>query len=182
MKRFVTISIISVLLASCNAPKHVEYITSTKPADSCLTNKQYKLYLHFVKDSMKIESNKQKNELKYGNKNLKDSLKIIRTMFDRAMKEATKQHKQDAGVNKQDVKEDGKTQRTQAKEEGKTERTQAKQEGKTERVEAKQDGYTARTQTRQEEKTKRGCKWWLWLMIGFGLAKIPFRNLLKLIK
>lgn len=170
MKKISIIILLGAFFASCGTPKKVEYITTTKPADSCLTNNQYRQYLNFVRDSMRIEAKKEKVVIRFDNHRFNDSLNTIRQLFDRQLKEATKQHEQQTEVDKQEVKEKGKTSRTEAKQEGKTSRTEAEQEGK-----------TSRTEVRQEEKTKRGCKWWLWILIGFVLGKIKIKKIISLL-
>lgn len=170
MKKISIIILLGAFFASCGTPKKVEYITTTRPADSCLTNNQYRQYLRFVRDSMRIEAEKEKVVIRFDNRRFNDSLNTIRQLFDRQLKEATKQHNQDVKVDKQVAKQEGKTSRTEAKQEGKTSRTAAKQENKTER-----------TQVRQEEKTKRGCKWWLWILIGVVLGKIKTKKIISLL-
>lgn len=159
MKKISIIILLGAFFASCGTPKKVEYITTTRPADSCLTNNQYRQYLRFVRDSMRIEAKKEKVVIRFDNRRFNDSLNTIRQLFDRQLKEATKQHNQDVKVDKQVAKQEGKTSRTKAKQENKTERTQV----------------------RQEEKTKRGCKWWLWILIGFVLGKIKIKKIISLL-
>lgn len=170
MKKISIIILLGAFFASCGTPKKVEYITTTRPADSCLTNNQYRQYLRFVRDSMRIEAEKEKVVIRFDNRRFNDSLNTIRQLFDRQLKEATKQHNQDVKVDKQ-----------VAKQEGKTSRVEAQQTGRTERIEIKQESKTDRTQIRQEEKTKRGCKWWLWILIGFVVGKIKIKKIISLL-
>lgn len=170
MKKISIIILLGAFFASCGTPKKVEYITTTRPADSCLTNNQYRQYLRFVRDSMRIEAEKEKVVIRFDNRRFNDSLNTIRQLFDRQLKEATKQHKQDVKVDKQ-----------VAKQEGKTSRVEAQQTGRTERIEIKQESKTDRTQIRQEEKTKRGCKRWLWILIGFVVGKIKIKKIISLL-
>lgn len=170
MKKISIIILLGAFFASCGTPKKIEYITTTRPADSCLTNNQYRQYLRFVRDSMRIEAEKEKVVIRFDNRRFNDSLNTIRQLFDRQLKEATKQHKQDVKVDKQ-----------VAKQEGKTSRVEAQQTGRTERIEIKQESKTDRTQIRQEEKTKRGCKRWLWILIGFVVGKIKIKKIISLL-
>lgn len=58
-------------------------------------------------------------------------------------------------------------------EENKTERTKARNENKTERTTVRQENHTERVENR--------CKWWIWLLIGFGIG-IASRYIWKIIK
>lgn len=122
--------IIFILLffTSCTATKHVATNTAIpRPThiqpDSCLTDKQLKTYLKFVKDSMKIENQRTKIEYKY----IRDTIRIV----EKAKVKNVKQEEKTARI---ETKEEGKTDRVVVKEEGKTDRTEVRQENKTERA------------------------------------------------
>lgn len=69
-------------LVSCKKSLQVQPLQSSYlPVDSCLTNKQYRLYLNFVKDSLKIEKKRLKDSLKYELRYKKQDVKIIRDSF-----------------------------------------------------------------------------------------------------
>lgn len=120
--------LILLLLTSCTATKHVATNTSIpRPThiqpDSCLTDKQFKTYLKFVKDSMKIENQRTKIEYKY----IRDTVRII---------EKTK---------RVDLRQDNKTERINARQDNKTIRDKTKQEQKTNRTQIRQEEKTKRT-------------------------------------
>lgn len=104
--------------------------------DTCLTDKQLRLYFKFVKDSMKIENKAQKQrdkkeidslkielkkhrsdntvikyEIKFDTKRFNDSISTIRQMYSDSLKFA-----------KVAVKQENKTFRTEVRQENKTER------------------------------------------------------------
>lgn len=173
MKNFIKILIFLLLLfiASCATRKDtvVTIPVYTRHADTCLTDKQYKRYLKFVIDSMKIESKNQKIEYRFDNARFKDSLNAVKKMYERQLTAATKQHKETTSLEK-----------VQVKEENKTERNSDKQATKQNR----QNNQTARTEIRQTEKTKR-YKWWVWYLFGFGscfvVMKVPFKKIFQFI-
>lgn len=166
MKKGIFYIMCCMILTSCGGSKDVQYITRTKQPDSCLTNKQYKRYLNFVKDSMRIENKKQRHIVKYeykikhdsivkdkyiykfDSRRFKDSLKSIRKRFKQHSKQVTKQ---------------------------------SKYKEKTNRTGSRQNLRTYRTNIRQTQKTKR-YKWWICLIvglsIGFVVGKIKLKNIL----
>ena len=138
------LSISIFALFSCNNSKGIienapftsmTSISHIQP-DTCLTDKQLRLYFNFVKDSMKIENKAQKQR----DKNEIDSLKI-----------ELKKHKSDNTVIKYEIKFDTKrfsdsitTIRKMYADSLKVAKTQIKQENKTERVEIRQENKTER--------------------------------------
>lgn len=118
------------LLASCNLTKQTTTTTNKaipRPThiqpDTCLTDKQFKQYLKFVKDSMKIENQRTKIEYKY----IRDTVRIT---------EKTK---------RTDLRQENKTKRTNINQNAKTVRDNTKQAQKTNRTQIRQEEKTKRT-------------------------------------
>ena len=116
------------LLASCNLTKQTTTTNTAIPRpthiqpDTCLTNKQFKQYLKFVKDSMKIENQRTKIEYKY----IRDTVSLT---------EKTKRVdlRQDNKTERRNILENAKTVRDTTKQAKKTNRTQIRQNEKTKR-------------------------------------------------
>lgn len=111
------ILILSVILLTSCATKHVATNTAIPlpthiQPDSCLTDRQFKQYLKFVKDSMKIENQRTKIEYKY----IRDTIRI------------TEKTKRD------DLRQSNKTERTNILQDNKTVRDTTKQAEKTKRT------------------------------------------------
>lgn len=127
MKTLILILSVILLTTSC-ATKHVATNTAIpRPTyiqpDSCLTDKQFKQYLKFVKDSMKIENQRTKIEYKY----IRDTIRI------------TEKTKRD------DLRQSNKTERTNILQDNKTVRDTTKQAEKTNRTQIRQEEKTKRT-------------------------------------
>lgn len=121
---------IFLFFVSCTATKHVATNTAIpRPThvqpDSCLTDKQFKQYLKFVKDSMKIENQRTKIEYKF----LRDTIRI------------TEKTKRD------DLRQSNKTERTNIRQDNKTVRDTTKQVQKTNRTQIRQEEKTKRTKS-----------------------------------
>lgn len=74
MKKILYIALI--MIASCGTKKDIQVntiIPDLKIKNCDLTDKQWKKYLKFVKDSMKIEASVKKTEIKYEYKIIRDS-------------------------------------------------------------------------------------------------------------
>jgi hypothetical protein len=115
-------------VTSCTATKHVATNTSIpRPTyiqpDTCLTDKQFKQYLKFIKDSMKIENQRTKIEYKY----IRDTIRIT---------EKTK---------RVDLRQENKTERTNILQANKTVRDTTKQAEKTNRTQIRQEEKTKRS-------------------------------------
>jgi hypothetical protein len=105
------------LLASCNLTKQavttkaVPKPTHIQP-DTCLTDKQFKQYLKFVKDSMKIENQRTKIEYKY----IRDTVRISGQTKIKILREEGK-------IIRDTVRVKEKTKRTTIRQNEKTKRT-----------------------------------------------------------
>lgn len=119
---------ILILLTSCTATKHVATNTSVpRPThiqpDTCLTDKQFKQYLKFVKDSMKIENQRTKIEYKY----IRDTVRIVERTERANLRQENKTERtnirQNANIVIDTTKQVEKTNRTQIRQEEKTKRT-----------------------------------------------------------
>lgn len=122
------ILILSVILLTSCATKHVATNTAIpRPThiqpDSCLTDRQFKQYLKFVKDSMKIKNQRTKIKYKY----IRDTIRI------------TEKTKRD------DLRQSNKTERTNILQDNKTVRDTTKQAEKTNRTQIRQEEKTKRT-------------------------------------
>jgi ABC-type Na+ efflux pump permease subunit len=93
--------------------------------DTCLTDKQFKTYLKFVKDSMKIENQRTKIEYKY----IRDTVRIVERS------------------NRVDLRQENKTERTNILQNAKTVRDTTKQAEKTNRTQIKQEEKTKRNKS-----------------------------------
>lgn len=128
MRKPIVLLFLFVFLFSC-ATKHVATTNTAIPRtthiqpDSCLTDRQFKQYLKFVKDSMKIENQRTKIEYKY----IRDTVRII---------EKTK---------RDDLRQSNKTERTNILQDNKTVRDTTKQTEKTNRTQIRQEEKTKRT-------------------------------------
>lgn len=168
MKSRAYIFILFILLFSaCGASKTTQAISRSTIShiqpDTCLTDKQLRLYFNFVKDSMKIES---KNEKQRANKEI-DSLKI-----------ELKKHRSDNEVIKYVVKFDTKRFNDSISTISKMYADSLsavvkvnKQENKTDRVEIRQENRTERAKLNR----------WVIFFIGLGLGFL-FRFIWQLIK
>ena len=116
-----------------------------------MTDKQYRMRLAFVKDSLQIEANNQKREIKYEYKYLRDSIYLDKVIY----KFDTKRFNDSLNTIKKMYKDSMKASVPIAKAQEKTNRTDIRKTEKTER-----------SVHRQDEKTKRS-KWWVWLVVGF---------------
>ena len=176
--------ILIIIIAIWTACSPVRQSTDTPTApkveipnevNSCITNKQYRMRLKFVKDSMRIEAKKQKQEVKYIYKTKRDSVyldKYIYRIDSRLLQDSLKAYKQmyrdsikaSVPINKQNQK---------------TARTQERKQEKTKQDSIKQASKTDRTELRQSGKTKRR-KWCMWLLIGFAggvlVSNVRFRR------
>ena len=117
-----------LLLTSCTATKHVATNTFVpRPTyiqpDTCLTDKQFKAYLKFVKDSMKIENQRTKIEYKY----IRDTVRIVER------------------TERANLRQENKTERTNTLQANKTVRDTTKQAEKTNRTQIRQEEKTKRT-------------------------------------
>lgn len=106
------------LLASCNLTKQAVTTTKAIPhpthiqPDTCLTDKQFKQYLKFVKDSMKIENQRTKIEYQY----IRDTVRINGQTKIKILKEEGK-------IIRDTVRVKEKTKRTTIRQNEKTKRT-----------------------------------------------------------
>lgn len=161
------IFVILLTLTSCStskqAPHNTQYPTLNTPSDSCMTDKQYRMRLAFVKDSLQIEAKNQKREIKYEYRYHRDSIYLEKVIY----KFDTKRFNDSLNTIKSMYKDSMRASVPIAKAQEKTNRTDIRKTEKTER-----------SVHRQEEKTKRS-KWWVWLVVGFAggiaISNVKFR-------
>ena len=131
-----------LFLTSCSTSKQVIAPVASIPKptylqpDTCLTDKQLKTYLNFVKDSLKIElrrdrqvRKKEIDSLKIELKRLKSDNSVIKyvTRFDTkrfndSITKVRQMYSDSLKVAKEAIKQENKTVRTEVRQENKTER------------------------------------------------------------
>mgnify|MGYP000847698343 CR=1 FL=1 len=160
-----------LFLSSCSTSKEIVTATNEnipKPTylqpDTCLTDKQLKTYLNFVKDSMRIELKRDKQASKKEIDSLKIELKML---------------KSDNSVIKYVTRFD-----TKRFNDSITKVRQMYSDSlKVAKVAIKQENKTVRTEVRQENKTERAKlnRWWIFFIgVGVGVViPIVFRVILK---
>lgn len=176
----ITIMLMLLLMACSSSRKSgdtpIALPTANIQADSCMTEKQYKMRLQFVLDSMKIESKNAKTEIKHDTKVQRDSIDAEKAMHKidaKVLQDSIKANKklyQDAIKSNRKMYQDSlDTYRKVFQDSMQAMIPITKQQEKTVRAEIKQENRTDRSIHRQEEKTKRS-KWWVWLIVGFTLG------------
>ena len=128
----ITLTALFCALAGCGKIKQNNVI-STQNNDCEMTDKQWRKYLNFVKDSLKIEAKTKQIEIKYEYKTVRDSfayekivykfdtkkfadsLKAVKQMYSDSLTYRIKLVKSDNGLIKSEIKQEKKTERTKAR-------------------------------------------------------------------
>lgn len=134
--RYLLFILVVVLGFGCSSSK--EFPTSTqsvpKPThiqpDTCLTDRQFRQYLSFVKDSMRIENRRIKIEYRFDNNRFSDSIKQIERTLREQINADYKFLRDSLRLAKVEVKQKSKAKKVEEK----TKRVEVRQENRTERA------------------------------------------------
>lgn len=123
-------------------------IQKVKEGDCELTDKQWRKYLQFVKDSLKIEAKTKQVEIRYEYKTIRDSFAYEKIIY----KFDTKRFADSLKAIKQMYQDSLDAQVKLNKSDNSLKKTELKQE------------------TKQDKIAKRTSRWWVWVIIGFCLG------------
>lgn len=152
---------LELLLSSCGQVKNKsgqnqvtsfpsKEIQKVKEGDCELTDKQWRKYLQFVKDSLKIEAKTKQVEIRYEYKTIRDSFDFEKIIY----KFDTKRFADSLKAIKQMYQDSLDAQVKLNKSDNSLKKTELKQE------------------TKRDKITKRTSNWWVWIIVGFVLREL----------